>query len=219
MQIHFVGVSQFQKGTCVTYVIAGTSIWTKFTTKWIDKYNFTDHLVFPSQQQYSNQKPLYKAACKRTQQLPTLLAQQCWDLQCIVGRILPISLCKPCVMRVRGPNNVRRAVQTDLTLLRYASAIMEQKKCWELLGVWLVSNFAQQHATTSNNMQQGVQTEATCNIQQYWDLLANNVSSVCTGLNSRCCCCCFLRYRWRFPWCSQRISIYHQRSWQWQQRK
>ena len=32
--------------------------------------------------------------------------------------------------------------------------------------VWPVSNFAQQHATTSNNMQQGVQTDATCNIQQ-----------------------------------------------------
>ena len=31
--------------------------------------------------------------------------------------------------------------------------------------VWLVSNFAQQHARTSNNMQQGVQTNATCNIQ------------------------------------------------------
>ena len=41
----------------------------------------------------------------------------------------------------------------------------------EMLGVvgwivWLVSNFAQQHATTSNNMQQGVQTNATCSIQQ-----------------------------------------------------
>ena len=41
----------------------------------------------------------------------------------------------------------------------------------EMLGVvgwkvWPVSNFAQQHATTSNNMQQGVQTDATCNIQQ-----------------------------------------------------
>ena len=36
-------------------------------------------------------------------------------------------------MSVRGPNNVRRAVQTDPTLLRYASAITEQKKCWELL--------------------------------------------------------------------------------------
>ena len=72
-----------------------------------------------------------KAACKRAQQLSTLLRQQCqellracwqwcakgcnnsqqvWDLQCIVGRIQPISLCNPCVMSVRGPNNVGRAV-------------------------------------------------------------------------------------------------------------
>ena len=36
-------------------------------------------------------------------------------------------------MSVRGPNNVGRAVQMDPTLLRYASAITEQKKCWELL--------------------------------------------------------------------------------------
>ena len=51
--------------------------------------------------------------------------------------------------------------------------------CWK---VWPVSNFAQQHATTSNNMQRGVQTDAPCNIQQCWELLANNVASVCTGL-------------------------------------
>ena len=56
-------------------------------------------------------------------------SQQCWDLQCIVGRIQPISLCKPCVMSVRDPNNVGRAMQTDPTLLRYASAITKQKKC------------------------------------------------------------------------------------------
>ena len=30
-------------------------------------------------------------------------SQQVWDLHCIVGRIQPISLCKPCVMSVRGP--------------------------------------------------------------------------------------------------------------------
>ena len=40
-------------------------------------------------------------------------------------------------------------------------------------------------ATTSNNMQQGVQTDATCNIQQCWELLANNVASVCTQPNLR----------------------------------
>ena len=38
-------------------------------------------------------------------------------------------------------------------------------------------------ATTPNNMQQGVQTDATCNRQQCWELLANNVAFVCTGLN------------------------------------
>ena len=48
-----------------------------------------------------------------------------------------------------------------------------------------VSNFAQQPPTTRNNMQQGVQTDVTCNIQQFWELLSNNiVASVCTGLKS-----------------------------------
>ena len=35
--------------------------------------------------------------------------------------------------------------------------------------------------TTSNNMQQGVQTDATCNIQQSWELLVNDVASACTA--------------------------------------
>ena len=61
----------------------------------------------------------------RTQQLPTLLAQQCWDW--LVNNNAPVCM---------------------------------------VLKVWPVSNFAQQHATTSNKMQQGVQTDATCNIQQ-----------------------------------------------------
>ena len=52
-------------------------------------------------------------------------SQQVWDLQCIVGRIQPIGLCNPCVMSVRGPYNVEGTVQTDLTLLRYVSAITE----------------------------------------------------------------------------------------------
>ena len=118
-----------------------------------------------------------KAACKRTQQLLTLLlqqcwellracwqwcangcnnSQQCWNLQCIVGRIQPRSLCKPCVMSVRGPNNVGRAVQRDPTLLRYVSAITEQKKCWELLAekfdrFQTLRNNKQQHPTTCNS--------------------------------------------------------------------
>ena len=80
-------------------------------------------------------------------------------------------------MSMCGPNNVGRAVQTDPTLLRHASAITEQRKCWELLAEkfdWF--------QTLRNNMQQGVQTDARCNIRQFWELLANNVASVCTGL-------------------------------------
>ena len=57
----------------------------------------------------------------------------------------------------------------------------------EMLGVvgsevWSVSNFAQQLPTTRNNMQQGVRRTQTCNTQQCWKLLNNNVTSVCTGL-------------------------------------
>ena len=66
------------------------------------------------------------------------------------------TLCNPHVMSVRGPNNVGRAVQTDPTLLRYAAAITEQKKYWELLAekfdrfqTW--RNYTQQHATVCAN--------------------------------------------------------------------
>ena len=61
-------------------------------------------------------------------------------------------------MRVRGPNNVGRAsaVQTDPTLLRYASTITVQKKCWELLSqsfdrFQTLRYNAQQHATGCAN--------------------------------------------------------------------
>ena len=41
-------------------------------------------------------------------------------------------------------------------------------------------------AITSNNMQQGVQTDATSNIQQCLELLVNNVASVCTQPKMAC---------------------------------
>ena len=50
-------------------------------------------------------------------------------------------------MGMLGPNS--RALQMDLTLLSYASAITEQKKCWELL----VQKF-DQFQTLRNNAQQ-----------------------------------------------------------------
>ena len=36
--------------------------------------------------------------------------------------------------------------------------------------------------TARNKMQQGVQTDAACDIQQCWELLANYVASACMGL-------------------------------------
>ena len=60
-------------------------------------------------------------------------------------------------MALRGPNNVGRAVQTDPILLRYASAIREQRKCWELLAekfdrFQTLRNNTQQHPTTCNKV-------------------------------------------------------------------
>ena len=52
------------------------------------------------------------------------------------------------------------------------------------LNVWSVLNFAQQLPTTRNNMPHGVETDATCNIQQCWESLANNVVSGSTGLET-----------------------------------
>ena len=100
-------------------------------------------------------------------------SQQCWDLQCIVGRIQPIRLCKPCVMSVRGPNSVGRAVQTDPTLLRYASAITEQKKCWELLAEKLdraqtLRSNTQQHPTTCNRVCRQTQHVTPNNVGSCW---------------------------------------------------
>ena len=48
----------------------------------------------------------------------------------------------------------------------------------------VVSKRMRQLPTTSNSMQQGVQTDAVCNIQQRWELLANKDASVCTRLNN-----------------------------------
>ena len=59
-------------------------------------------------------------------------------------------------MRVHGPDNAERAVQTDPTLLRYASAITEQKKCWELCSKFdqlqTLCNNSQQFPTTCNKV-------------------------------------------------------------------
>ena len=68
----------------------------------------------------------------------------------------------------------------DATLLPNNSSIVGNC-CVRLFVAKSLTGF-KRWATTSNNMQQGVQTDATCNIQQSWELLANDVASVCTGL-------------------------------------
>ena len=88
-------------------------------------------------------------------------------------------------MPVRGPNHAGRAVQTDPTLLRYASVITEQKKCCDLFAqnfdrFQILHKNSQQHATTCSR----VQTDAACNTRQCWKLLANNAGSVFTQQGS-----------------------------------
>ena len=117
------------------------------------------------------------------------------DVQCIMGRIRPIRLCKltkfgchlvfntlMCcylhgdhnVVRVCGPNNVGRAVQTNPTLLRYASAITEQKQCWELLA----QKFDQFQTLCSNSQKYSTTCNRVCERTQH--VTTNNVASVCT---------------------------------------
>ena len=139
-----------------------------------------------------------------SQQLPTLLlfrdrrsvAQQCW-------------------IRLHSSSNIVGATHADYawftktyglypshdvlqvpTLLGVVASVcrplpIRAQQCWDWLAnnnalVWQVSNFVQQNTTTSNKMQQGVQADASCNIQQCWELLAKNVASVCTQLKGIC---------------------------------
>ena len=94
---------------------------------------------------------LLAVVCKLKQQLPTMLRPAVHREKDKTHKTLQPPM-RPCVVRVRGPNNVGRAVQKF-----------------------------DRFQTLRNNMQQGVQTDATFNIQQCWELLANNVASVCMG--------------------------------------
>ena len=102
-------------------------------------------------------------------------SQQCWDLQCIVGRMQNMRPCKLCLIRVRGLNNVGKAVQTDPTSLRYASAITDFKG--SLIGFKLCVNTPVPATRVRNNMQQGVQMDVTCNI--HWPTMLHQFG---TGL-------------------------------------
>ena len=76
-------------------------------------------------------------------------------------------------MSVRGPNNVGRAVQMDPTLLHYASAITEQKKCWELLAekfdrFQTFYNNTKRHPTICNRVCIPMQHVTSNNVGSCW---------------------------------------------------
>ena len=100
--------------------------------------------------------------CKQIQHLLTMLGPA---VHCGKGTDYKTS------MRVRGPNNVGRAMHygSNIVGLRFGDHRTNYIK--EILRVvsskvLLVSNFAQQLPTTRNNMQQSVQKDATYDNQQ-----------------------------------------------------
>ena len=75
--------------------------------------------------------------------------------------------------------SVSRYVPTDLTTPNIVGPTMLGVVASVLTVVW---KLMQQLPTKCNYMQQGVQTDGKSNIKQCWELLANNVASICTGL-------------------------------------
>ena len=163
-----------------------TSAWTCIFFNWktgqnifVFKINYSDKWLWMKSQ----------AKCKLTQQLLTLLGQQCCKLLCpcwqwcanacsnvgtctsIERRMQPLRLWRPCVMRMHGPYNVGRAVQMDPTLLHFTSVISWQNKrnvgsCWlkTLTGFKLCT-------TTASNMQQHVTSN---NVGSCWPTMLNS---------------------------------------------
>ena len=110
-----------------------------------------------------------KATCKRTQQLPTLLGAVASVLVVVYKRMQQLPAMLGATMhRVKDkthktlesvcnartwPQQCWESCATDQTLLRYASAITERRKCWQLLTqkfdkFQILRNNFQQHTTT-----------------------------------------------------------------------
>ena len=120
--------------------------------------------------------------CKWMKQLPTMLAHHAC---CSITRSYCLAVCKETTCNAHAwPQDCWKSCANGSNIFTLCFSDHRTK---EMLGFvaskgWLVSNFAQQLITTCNNMQQGVQTDATCSIQQGWEMLANNVVFVCKGL-------------------------------------
>lgn len=90
---------------------------------------------------------------------------------------------RPYVMRSRGPNNVGWVMQ----MVQHCRATLQlSRNKRNVGGCWLKNltsfKLQQQLPATRNDIQKGVQTDATCNTQQYWELLHGNVASDCADL-------------------------------------
>ena len=93
--------------------------------------------------------------------------------------------------KTKWSRQLRLRSQTKRIQLIYwtTTSIGRPKRFWSLKAIYffLATSFTgfKLPAITLNNVQQGVQTDATCSIQQWWELLANNVASVCTRRRMR----------------------------------
>ena len=74
---------------------------------------------------------------------------------------------------------VCKRIQHCCATLRRSRYNRNGGSCW----LYSLTGFKLCATTPTNNMQQGVQTDATFIIQQCWELLANSVASVCMGLD------------------------------------
>ena len=78
-------------------------------------------------------------------------SQQCWDLQCIVGRIQPIRLCKPCVMLCVAPTmlgELCKRIQHCCAKLQRSQVVGSKR----FDRFQTLRNNSQQHATTYNRV-------------------------------------------------------------------
>ena len=66
---------------------------------------------------------------------------------------------------------------SNIVAFHFSDQLTEQKKCWELLA----QNFDQSQTLRNNSQQHAT----TCNIQQCWELLTNNVEFVCMGVTQK----------------------------------
>ena len=168
-----------------------TSAWTCIFFNWktgqnifVFKINYSDKWLWMKSQ----------AKCKLTQQLLTLLGQQCCKLLCpcwqwcanacnnvgtctsIERRMQPLRLWRPWHGNAyASPLQCWKSCAngSNIVAFHFSDQLTEQKKCWELSAqnfdrFQALHNNCQQHATTRN-------------IQQCWELLTNNVEFIWTG--------------------------------------